>query len=199
MSDRDDERGSKPPAKLLERRGIYQGRVVDLAIDRVELTNGETVELEVIRHCGAAAVVPIDEREDVVLVRQYRWATGRWLLEVPAGKLDDGEKPVSCAARELEEETGFRAGRIDPLGPLWTTPGFTDERIWVFLARDLLSVGQNLEPDEMLTVVKMPLAEAVDRAARGEIEDGKTICALFRARDYLDRERDDARNGETER
>jgi ADP-ribose pyrophosphatase len=117
----------------------------------------------------------------VLLVRQYRYATGGFLLEVPAGKLDPDEAPESCAAREVEEETGFRPRRLDPLGFIWTTPGFTDERIWLFLARDLEATRQVLQHDEVLTVVRMPLPDAVERAVSGEIEDGKSVCALLRA------------------
>jgi len=178
---------AKEESKLLESRSVYRGSVVDLSVERVALANGETVDLEMIRHRGAAAVVPVTEDGDVVLVRQFRWATRDWLLEVPAGKLDRGEAPEICAGRELEEETGYRAGRLDPLGPIWTTPGFTDERIWLFLARDLLLCKQDLEADEMLTVEKMPLERAIEQALHGEIADSKTICALVRAKDFLAR------------
>lgn len=177
-------------SSLLESRSIYRGRVVDLSVERVELANGETVELEVIHHRGAAAVVPLTAAGDVILVRQYRWATREWLLEVPAGKLDGGEAPERCAARELEEETGWRAERLELLGSIWTTPGFTDERIWLFLAWNLRHVGQTLESDEMITIETMSLDEAVAKALSGEIADGKTICALVRARDFLARSED---------
>jgi ADP-ribose pyrophosphatase len=115
------------------------------------------------------------------MIRQYRHATGGFILEVPAGKLDGGEDPEVCARREVEEETGHRAGHLEPLGWIWTTPGFTDERIWLYLARDLTATEQRLEDDEVLTVERVPIAEAVDRAARGTIADGKSVCALLRA------------------
>ena len=157
--------------KTLESRQIYQGKVVDLAVDRVELPNGGVTELEVIRHPGAAAVVPLTAKGEVLLVRQYRYATGGWLLEVPAGKLDPGEAPDDCAVRETEEEIGYRAARLDSLGWIWTTPGFTNERIWLYLARELAVGNQDLEGDEVLSVEKMPLAEAVSRVHQGEIVD----------------------------
>lgn len=167
--------------ETLSRREIHEGRIVRLSVDTVRLPNGRVHDLEMIRHPGAAAVVPLLDDGSVLLVRQYRYATGGWLLEVPAGKLDAGEPPEVCAIREVEEETGFRAGRLDPLGWIWTTPGFTDERIWLYLARDLVPATQNLQQDEVLSVVTMPVGEAVEKAARGEIVDGKSVAALFRA------------------
>jgi len=167
---------------ILSSRSVHDGRIVKLALEEVRLPNGHTVTLEVIKHPGAAAVVPLDPDGNVVLVRQYRHATGSWLLEVPAGKLDHpGESPEDCARREVEEETGYRAGRLTPLGWIWTTPGFTDEKIWLYLAQDLAPTRASLQPDEVLTVEKLPFAEAVRRAATGEIVDGKSVCALLRA------------------
>ena len=169
----------------LDRREVYRGRIVNLDLERVRLPTGAICELEILHHPGAAAVVPVDAEGRVLLVRQYRHATGGWLLEVPAGKLDAGEAPEACALREVEEETGFRAGRLVPMGWIWTTPGFTDERIWLFLARDLAPGRQDLQPDEALSVLSLPLDEAVGMAARGEIVDGKSVCALLRAPRHL--------------
>lgn len=167
---------------IVSSRSIHDGRIVKLALEEVRLPNGHTITLEVIKHPGAAAVVPLDHDGNVILVRQYRHATGSWLLEVPAGKLDHpGEPSEDCALREVEEETGYRAGRLSPLGWIWTTPGFTDEKIWLYLAQDLTPTRASLQPDEVLTVEKLPLAEAVRRAASGEIVDGKSVCALLRA------------------
>jgi len=165
----------------LDRREIFDGRVVRLSVDRVRLPNGHVTELEVIRHSGAAAIVPVTADGSVLLVRQYRYAASDWLLEVPAGKLDPGEAPESCALREVEEETGHRPERLDALGWIFTTPGFTDEKIWLYLARDLAPTRQDLQHDEVLTVVRMPLVEAVERAVTGDIRDGKSVCALLRA------------------
>ena len=172
-------------AESLERRRIFKGRVVDLSVDRVRLPNGNVCELELIRHPGAAAVVPVDASGRVLLIRQYRHATGGYLLEVPAGKLDAGEPPDACAAREIEEETGFRAGRLEPLGWIWTTPGFTDEKIWLFLATRLSPAVQALQADEVLSVEWLPLEMAAEMAARGDITDAKSICALLRAAHHL--------------
>jgi len=166
---------------VISSRSVYDGRIVKLFVEEVRLPNGNAVILDVIKHPGAAAVVPVDQDGNAILVRQYRHATGSWLLEVPAGKLDHpGESPEACALREVEEETGYRAGRLVSLGWIWTTPGFTDEKIWLYLALDLTITRPNLQADEALTVEKLPLAEAVRRAASGEIMDGKSVCALLR-------------------
>jgi ADP-ribose pyrophosphatase len=172
--------------RLVGRRSIYEGRVVRLRCDEIELPGGRRSTLEIVAHPGAAAIVPVDGDGRVLLVRQQRWATGgRWLLEVPAGKLDPGEDPTTAAARECEEETGFRPGRLDALGGIWTTPGFTDEWIHLFLARDLASGRQDLQEDEALTVERLPLAAALRLALDGGIDDGKSIAALLRAARHL--------------
>ena len=172
-------------AELLNSRPVFKGRVVDLSVDRVRMPNGHATELEVIRHPGAAAMVPLTESGDVLLVRQYRYATGGWLLEVPAGKLDEGEAPETCAARELEEEVGMKPADLVPLGWIWTTPGFTDEKIWLYLCRDLRPTQQELEDDEVLTVETATLSDAIAMVHRGDICDGKSVCALLRADAYL--------------
>jgi ADP-ribose pyrophosphatase len=173
-------------ADCLEVREIFHGRVVRLRVEKVRLPNGHVSELELIRHPGAAAVVPVDAEGRVLLVRQYRHATEDWILEVPAGKLDGAEPPESCAAREVEEETGFSPGRLTSMGWIWTTPGFTDEKISLFLATDLEPGRQDLQTDEALTVERVPLSEAVAMAERGEIRDAKSVCALLRARRFLE-------------
>jgi ADP-ribose diphosphatase len=170
--------------EVLESQRIFKGRVVDLSVHRVRLPNGNVCELELIRHPGASAVVPLDSSGNVLLIRQFRHATGGFLLEVPAGKLDPGESPETCAEREVQEEVGFRAGRLEPMGWIWTTPGFTDEKIWLFLAKDLSPASQALQDDEVLSVERLPLDEAVSMALRGEITDAKSICALLRARQF---------------
>ena len=172
-------------AELLSRREIFKGRVVDLSVDQVRMPNGKSTELEVIRHPGAAAMVPLTDSGEVLLVRQYRYATGGWLVEVPAGKLDEGEAPEVCAARELEEEVGMKPAEVLSLGWIWTTPGFTDERIWLYLCRGLSPAQQDLEDDEVLTVESRSLREAIEMVHRGEICDGKSVCALLRAEAYL--------------
>ncbi|NIM00547.1 MAG: NUDIX domain-containing protein [Acidobacteria bacterium] len=162
-------------------RQVYAGRFLTVNVDEVLLPDGRSCELEMIRHPGAAAVVPVDAAGNAILVRQYRYAAEGWLLEVPAGKLDPGESPESCAAREVEEETGYRVGRLEPLGWIFTTPGFTDEKIWLFRGTGLERGKQALQRNELLEVVSLPFEEAVRAAADGRIRDSKSICALLRA------------------
>lgn len=172
-------------ARCLHRQEVHDGKVVRLSIDTVLLPNGCETQLEFVRHPGAAAVVPVDDAGHVLLVRQYRYAAGGWLLEIPAGKLDPGESPEECARREVEEEIGFRPRLFRPLGAILTTPGFTDEQIWLYLATDLVRTRQTLQPDELLRIERVPLAAAVRMAEDGEIRDAKSICGLLRVRRQL--------------
>ncbi len=157
---------------------IYRGRVVDLDLDTVTLPNGTTLEMEVVRHPGAAAIVPMRPDGSVLLTHQYRYAAGGYIYEIPAGKLDPGEDPKACAARELEEETGYRASSIQPLLSMLTTPGFTDEVIHLFLATGLVPGVQRLECDEVLHLVELPLERTMDLIGDGTIRDAKTIVGL---------------------
>ena len=168
-------------AERLASRTVFAGRRIEVRVDRLRLPNGAEHDFEMIHHPGAAAIVPLLASGEVLMLRQYRYATGGWLLEVPAGTLEPGESPEQCAARELTEETGYRAGALQPLGWIWTTPGFTDERIWLFLATDLTGGRQALERDELLTLERLPLARAAAMAAGGEIVDAKSVAALLRA------------------
>ena len=167
--------------RTLEKRTVWAGPTLRVDLERVSLPNGETSELEVVHHPGATAVLPLDEDGSVLLVRQYRHTVGDWLLEVPAGKLGPGEEPADCARRELEEEAGVRAASLRPLGAIWMTPGFCDERIWLFLATGLSAGEQRLERDEVLRVERLPLAEAARLAIEGGIQDAKSICAILRS------------------
>ncbi len=162
-------------------RQIYHGAVIEVVTEEVDLPHGRSARLDLIRHPGAAAVVPFLSADEVLLIRQYRHAAGGYILEVPAGKLDPGEAPEACARRELEEETGWRAETCERLTTLLTTPGFTDERIHLFMASDLCPAQQNLQDDEVIELVPMPFREALDRVWDGEIEDGKSALALIHA------------------
>jgi len=168
----------------LARRRIYTGRVVHLDVDTVQYPDGSTGEMEMLRHPGAAAVIPFasDPRgtdPTVLLIRQYRYATGGTLFEIPAGRLDAGETPEQCALRELKEEVGVTAGRLERLTTIWTTPGFTDERIHLFWAADLAAGAHAREPDEFIEVVPKPLSEVLGMVRSGEICDGKTVVAIL--------------------
>jgi ADP-ribose pyrophosphatase len=159
-------------------KNIYSGRVVTLNIDTLTLPNGVTVELEVVRHPGAAAVVPLKDDGTVVLIRQFRHAAGGFIYEIPAGKLHPGEDPTACAARELEEEIGYRAGRFELLSSIFTAPGFTDEVIHIYKATGLTAGRQQLDRDEVLEVIELPLSEAVRLIEAGTIRDAKSIVGL---------------------
>jgi 8-oxo-dGTP pyrophosphatase MutT (NUDIX family) len=163
-------------------RDVHRGRIVHLTIEDVELPNGHRMELEIVRHPGAAAVAALDAAGAVTLLRQYRHAVGGYLWEVPAGKLDPGEAPLACAARELREEAGVEAGRLEAVGSIVTCPGFCDEVIHLFIATDLRSVTQALGADEVIDAVRsVALPEAMAMVRRGEIRDAKTIAALVQA------------------
>jgi len=162
---------------------VYAGRLLKIDRDRVELPNGRTTDLEMVRHPGAAAIVPFVSDEEILLVRQFRYAASGFILEVPAGTLNRGEEPEACARREVEEEVGHRAGRLEKLGAIFTTPGFTDEVIHLYVARDLSPVRQNLDHDEVLTVERLPFRRALELIRTGGIVDAKSICALMLARD----------------
>jgi ADP-ribose pyrophosphatase len=172
---------SEPRAELLERRVIWEGSVGSFGLDTVVLPSGERATLALFKHPGAAAVVPFLDRENVVLLRQFRHAAGGVIWEVPAGKLDRGEDPAVCAVRELEEETGYRAGRIVQTGAVLTTPGFTDERIHLFCAYDLAPGPARPEAHELIRTEVVGLERALAMIERGEIVDGKSIAALFLA------------------
>jgi ADP-ribose pyrophosphatase len=167
--------------KVLSRRSIHDGRIVKLWLERVLLPNGRETSLEVIEHPGASTILPFIGPDEVVLIRQHRHCAGGSILEVPAGTLHPGESPEACALREIEEETGYRAGRLEPLGWIWTTPGFTTEKIFLFAAHDLAPGRVALDPDEVISLEPMPFREALERAGRGDITDAKTIATLFRA------------------
>jgi len=159
-------------------RVVHRGRSIVVQVERAELPGGRSVELDVVRHPGAAAVVPFESDDVVLLIRQYRHAAGGTIWEVPAGKLD-GETPEVCAARELEEEVGRRAGRLLPLASILTTPGFTNEVIHLFAAFELSPVPQRLEPDECIEIVPMPLERALALIWSGELNDAKSALALL--------------------
>jgi ADP-ribose pyrophosphatase len=170
---------------LVSTERIYTGKVVNLDLDTVRLPDGSTGKLEMVRHPGASAVVPLlDEPRSadprVLLIRQFRHAADDFIWEIPAGRLDAGESPEACARRELEEETGMRARRLEPLTTIYTTPGFTDERIHLFLAEGLEPGPEHREADEFMEPHTLRWSEVLRLVESGEIVDGKTlVCLLF--------------------
>ena len=163
------------------RRELYAGQVVNLGIEDVRLPDGRMLSLEVVRHPGGAAVAAVDGSGRVCLVRQFRHAGGGWIWEVPAGKLDPGDVPLETARRELEEEAGLRARSWTGLGSILSTPGFCDEVIHLYLARDLDEVPARPGPHELIERHWFDFAETLERARAGEIRDAKTVASLFRA------------------
>ena len=166
---------------MLDSKLVYDGGLLKVYRDTVELVNGAQAWREVIRHPGAVVMVPVDEEGNVYLVRQFRYPYGRVLLEVPAGKLERGEDPFCAAQRELEEEIGASASRWTPMGQMLPTPGFCDELQHVWLARGLTFGECHPDEDEFLEPVKLPLKEAAAMATDGRLEDSKTVAAILRA------------------
>lgn len=164
----------------LESETLYQGKIIQVFRDKVQLENGSEAFREVVRHPGGVCVLAITQDNQVLLVRQFRYPYGKQLLEIPAGKREPGEDPRLCGIRELEEETGYQAEEFTQLGVLYPTPGYCDEVITLFLAKKLHPTRQHLDEDEFLDVVALPLEEAVELVRQGELPDAKTQLALLR-------------------
>lgn len=163
--------------KTLSSTTIYDGKVIKVMRDEVSLPNGESAYREIVHHNGGATVLAVKDNM-VYFVRQYRYAYHDELLELPAGKLNEGEEPEICAIRELEEETGLRATEVSLITKLYPSPGYTDEVIYVYLAKDFVQGTMHLDEDEFLGVITLPLSTVKDMLDRGEIRDAKTIVAL---------------------
>ena len=162
----------------MTRRSLHKSSIGDYGVETVTLPNGRVVDLAVLRHPGASAVVPLHEDGTVTLLRQHRHAAGGTIWEIPAGKLDPGEAPEVCAARELAEEAGL-TGTLAHLTTIHTTPAFTDEVIHLYVATDFRGVATHLDADEVIAPVRLPLSDAVALIARGEMTDAKSIVALL--------------------
>ena len=158
---------------------MYSGNIVDVVHDTITLPNGRNALREVVRHPGGAAVLPIDNDGNVVLIRQYRHPLGCVVLEIPAGMLNAGETPRECAVRELEEETGYTSANVRPLAQISPSPGYLNERIHIYLATDLSVSEQNLDEEEFIEVEVYPLDEAVRMVFDGRIVDSKTVVAIL--------------------
>ena len=165
--------------QALSSRRIYEGAVVRLRVDRVRMANGRETVREVVEHSGAVTIVALDEEDRLLLVRQHRHPAGRALLELPAGTLDREETPGDCAARELEEETGFRAGRLERLGGFFVSPGYCTEYIQAYLATHLEPGTAGGDDDEDIEVLALPLAEVLRLVEVGGLEDAKSLAALL--------------------
>lgn len=166
--------------KILDSKEIFRGRVFDVTVDTI-LEGEKTYQREVVHHPGSAVIIPIFEDGTIAFVRQYRHPAVRYLLEAPAGTLKRGEAPEEGAARELEEELGVVAGRLEKLSEFFVSPGFCEEKMWVYLATELTETKQQLEEDEILDVVRIPFSQALAMITSGEIEDAKTIIGVMLA------------------
>ncbi|HZO91698.1 MAG TPA: NUDIX hydrolase [Chthonomonadaceae bacterium] len=164
---------------------IYSGKIVHLRVDTVRLPDGSQSKREIVAHKGAVCIVPVLEDGTVLLVRQFRLAAGKALLEIPAGTLEPGEDPDACAARELEEETGYRAAHFRPLFQSYLAPGYSTELIHAYLATGLTESQARTDADENIELVRLPLVEAEQKAIDGDLQDAKTISALLVARRLL--------------
>jgi ADP-ribose pyrophosphatase len=165
--------------KTLESKTLYKGRIINLRLDSVVLENGNTALREVVEHPGAVGVIALKDNGDIVMVKQYRKAAEQVLLELPAGKLEQGEDPAECAARELTEETGYTAGDLRYLVSFYTSPGFSNEVLYMFLATGLREGENDPDDDEMVETVEISRDRAMEMILKGEIKDGKTIAGIL--------------------
>ena len=163
----------------------FSGRLIDLYLDQVELPNGEMTTREWIDHPGAVCLIPILPDGKICLVRQFRYGPGEEFIEIPAGKLDAGEAPLDCAYRELEEETGYRTNKLTFLTNIYPAIGFSNEKMWMYLAEDLVASTNNLDKDEFLELLPTPLDEALEWVWSGKITDVKTIIGILWAQKRL--------------
>jgi ADP-ribose pyrophosphatase len=174
-------------AKVHERKPIFSGRVFNLVTETVTLSNGTRAELDVIEHPGATAIVPFIDSDHILMLRQYRHAVKTDLWEIPAGTLDPQENELQCARRELTEETGYEAAEWQKMGEIVPVPGYSNERIHMYLATGLEKAEQNLDEDEVIEVQRIAFDEAFAMIQRGDVQDAKTICGLYLAQQYLTR------------
>lgn len=172
--------------KTISSERIFDGKIINLRVDTVELPNGKQGKRETVEHPGAVAVIAINDNNEILMVKQFRHAVQEIIWEIPAGKLEKGEDPKDCAERELSEETGYKAKQIKQLAHFFTTPGFTDEAMYLFIAKDLTLDKQNLDEDEFVIVEKIPINMAVNMIYQGEIVDSKTIVGILMAKDILE-------------
>ncbi len=162
---------------------VFQGRVINLRVDNVALPDGSTGTREIVEYTGAVAIVPVNEKGELLLVRQYRYPVGKTLIEIPAGKIETGEDPTACAHRELLEETGYEAKKMTRLFSFYSTPGFTNEMIHLYLASELTLKQQKLDDDEFIEVEAVPYQHALDMIWTGEICDAKSVAGILAAQD----------------
>jgi ADP-ribose pyrophosphatase len=172
---------------VLASERIYEGRLINLRVDQVRTSTGIETVREIVEHPGAVAIIALDEAERVLLVKQYRHAVRAVTLEIPAGTLEPDEDPLEAAQRELREETGYRAGQLERLGVIYTAPGFSTEYIHFFLATQLTADRLTMDEDEVIDLLRSPLAGVVELVRSGQIDDGKTVGGLLLAQAWLNK------------
>lgn len=172
--------------KQINSQSVFEGKIIRVTVDEVTLENGATSKREVVHHNGGAGIVALNEKGEIALVRQYRYALGKELVEIPAGKIEKGEDPMHTAMRELEEEAGCTASRFTPFGQVIPTCGYCTEIIYLYLATCLAQSKQNLDADEFVDIFWMPLPQAAQLVLDGEITDSKTVSGILRAKALLD-------------
>jgi ADP-ribose pyrophosphatase len=173
------------PFSTISQETIYRGHAFNLRRDELKTPDQRTIHLEIIEHVGAVTLLPMDADGRILFVRQYRHATGKELLELPAGTIDEGELPEACAAREIREETGFAAGKLRKLGEFFLAPGYSTEYMVVFLATELHHAPLPGDLDEFISLLPIPVERAYEMALNGELQDGKSLAALLLARPYI--------------
>ena len=163
---------------------VFSGRIVEARVDTLLAPDGRQITREVIHHPGAVAIIPIDSDDNALLVRQYRYPVGHDLLEIPAGVIEEGESPDDTAQRELREETGYASRNLRPLGGIYSSPGFCDEILYIYLARDLVESKLPADDDEDITLERVPMSDVGRLIRLGEIQDAKSVAGLLMAQ-YL--------------
>ena len=172
--------------RTIKRDLVYSGKVFNIKVDQIEYNTGNKAIREVAEHPGGAVVVPVTKEGKIVMVTQHRFPVDKILLELPAGKLGKGENPFICAVRELEEETGYKSDNVEELGSIYTTPGYSTEKLWIYLAKDLKPGDYNREEGEFgMEVFELSLKEVEEKIYNGEIVDGKTICGIFLVKKFI--------------
>ncbi len=175
------------PFELIKSEPLFQGRAFKIRRDQVKTPDGRQTKFDIVEHTGSVVILPIDEQGNLLFVRQYRHAAGLDLLELPAGTRDGDEPHEICAAREIREETGMAAGKLERIGDFYLAPGYSTEFMAVFIATDLRHDPLQADEDEFLQVEKIPVKKAMEMALHGEVPDAKSLAALFLARRYLER------------
>lgn len=165
--------------KTVESKRIYEGKIINIRVDTVELPYKRYSKREIVEHPGAAGIISITPDKDIILVKQFRKPIEEILLEIPAGLIEYGEEPEQCAIRELKEETGYTAGKFKKLFEYYSTPGFSDEKIHIYLAEDIVEGVARPDENEYIEIVKMPVNEALEKVKTGEIRDAKTVVAIL--------------------